>query len=239
MKDKLTTYNVYQYEGFRMILLIGGEKGGTGKTTLCTNLAAIRASSGIDVLIVDADKQASAMAWSIARNASGLVRRVPCIQKFGINLPEEVLDIQTKHQDIIIDAGGRDWIELRAAMSVADRMYIPLQASQFDVWTLEAMDSLLRKNREINRKLQAFVIINRASTNPSVSEALDAAEAIKDFENFELSKNLIRERISFRKAARSGLSVCELKPQDSRAIQEIQSFALEVFDDSDTQSSNE
>jgi chromosome partitioning protein len=40
-----------------MIALIGGEKGGTGKTTLATNLAAKRVLAGRDVLLVDADAQ--------------------------------------------------------------------------------------------------------------------------------------------------------------------------------------
>ena len=51
-----------------MIILIGGEKGGTGKTTVATNLAAIRASRGHDVLLVDTDKQGSASAWSDIRD---------------------------------------------------------------------------------------------------------------------------------------------------------------------------
>ena len=38
-----------------MIILIGGEKGGTGKTTLATNLAAQRTLTGHDVLLIDAD----------------------------------------------------------------------------------------------------------------------------------------------------------------------------------------
>ena len=42
-----------------MIILIGGEKGGTGKTTLATNLATMHALNGKDVLLVDTDKQFS------------------------------------------------------------------------------------------------------------------------------------------------------------------------------------
>jgi cellulose biosynthesis protein BcsQ len=40
-----------------MIIVIGGEKGGTGKTTLATNLAAKRALAGRDVLLIDTDAQ--------------------------------------------------------------------------------------------------------------------------------------------------------------------------------------
>ena len=51
-----------------MIVLVGGEKGGVGKTTLAVNLAAMRARAGHDVLLVDADKQASANLWASIRD---------------------------------------------------------------------------------------------------------------------------------------------------------------------------
>ena len=41
-----------------MILLIGGEKGGTGKSTIATNLAVQLALDGKDVMLLDADPQA-------------------------------------------------------------------------------------------------------------------------------------------------------------------------------------
>ena len=51
-----------------MIILIGGEKGGTGKTTIATNLASIFKHNGRDVLLVDTDKQGSASFWCATRD---------------------------------------------------------------------------------------------------------------------------------------------------------------------------
>ena len=59
-----------------MIILIGGEKGGTGKTTLSTNIAAKLALEGEDVLLVDTDKQGSASAWAATRDELEDVTRV-------------------------------------------------------------------------------------------------------------------------------------------------------------------
>ena len=98
-----------------MIILIGGEKGGTGKTTIATNLAAMRVNAGHDILLVDTDKQGSASAWSDIRDIKNKeISRIPNIQKFGSNLAADILDLKTRYGDIIIDAGGRDSIELRA-----------------------------------------------------------------------------------------------------------------------------
>ena len=52
-----------------MIVLIGGEKGGTGKTTVATALAVMHALGGRDVLLVDTDKQGSATTWALPRVA--------------------------------------------------------------------------------------------------------------------------------------------------------------------------
>ena len=126
------------------IILIGGEKGGTGKTTLAVNLAALRALQGRDVLLIDTDIQASASYWAQSRDEAGIQPRVACIQKFGKGLQTEVRDLARRYQDLIIDAGGRDSAELRAALVVAERVYIPIQPSQFDIWTLGRMDDLVK-----------------------------------------------------------------------------------------------
>jgi chromosome partitioning protein len=211
-----------------MILLIGGEKGGTGKTTLATNLAAKRALAGRDVLLVDTDAQGSASYWAQSRGEAGQ-RRVACVQKFGKGLKAEVLDLANRYQDIVIDAGGRDSAELRAALVVAGRAYIPVQPSQFDIWTLDRMDELVGAARGFNPGLRAFVVVSRCSTNPSVSDARDAAEIMADFANLELAVTAVRDRIAYRKAAREGLCVDEIKPRDAKASEEMQALYEEAF----------
>ena len=47
-----------------MILLIGGEKGGSGKSCLAQNLAIyLKKHRGMDVLILDADPQGTTTDW--------------------------------------------------------------------------------------------------------------------------------------------------------------------------------
>lgn len=212
-----------------MIILIGGEKGGTGKTTVATNLASIRATQGHDVLLVDTDKQGSASAWSDIRDAHNIVVRIPNIQKFGTNLASDIKDLKSRYEDIIIDAGGRDSVELRAAMTVADLMYVPVQASQFDIWTLSIINDLASQAKAFNTKMVPYVLINRATTNPVVNEVEEAKAALTDFEFLKLSPSLLKERISYRKAAKGGLSIIELDQKDTKAINEIMHLYSEVF----------
>ncbi|HRD68245.1 MAG TPA: AAA family ATPase [Candidatus Competibacter sp.] len=211
------------------IILIGGEKGGTGKTTLAVNLAALRALQGRDVLLIDTDVQASASYWAQSRDEAQTRPRIACIQKFGKGLPTEVRDLARRYQDLIIDAGGRDSVELRSSLVVAERVFIPIQPSQFDIWTLGRMDDLVRTAQGFNAELRASVVISRASTNPSVNEAAEARTLLADFEHLRLANAIIRDRIAYRKAARDGLSVDELKPGDPKAIEEMRALFREVF----------
>jgi chromosome partitioning protein len=210
--------------GNKMIILIGSEKGGTGKTTISTNICSLMVSRGQDVLLIDTDKQGSASTWCALRDENKSVKRVPCVQKFGLGLAGEIQDLSNRYANIIIDAGGRDSVELRSAMTVADKIFIPLQASQFDVWTMAAMDNLLELMKAVNPKLQASVIINRASTHPSVSEAKDMLELSNDLINMKMIDQPIRDRIVYRKAAQRGLSIFEVDNPDTKAVLEFESF---------------
>ena len=51
-----------------MIVTAGGIKGGSGKTTVATNLAVRRAAAGSDVLLVDADDHETATDFTNLRN---------------------------------------------------------------------------------------------------------------------------------------------------------------------------
>jgi len=212
-----------------MIILIGGEKGGPGKTTLSTNLAAIRTKEIEDVLLVDTDKQTTASYWCSVREDKKIAPRVASIQKYDKAVRTEIIELKKKYTDIIIDAGGRDSPELRGALLVCDRAVFPLRPSQFDLWTLSRLNYLVELALEINEKLKAFVIINQCSPNPAVKEAEEMKEFLTEFENIKLLNTVICERIVFRRAALNGMSVTEYKPEDTKANEEIMSLYEEIF----------
>lgn len=213
-----------------MILLIGGEKGGTGKTTIATNLAAMRARAGRDVLLVDTDIQGSASFWVQTRDEASVEPRVANVQKFGKNLANELSDLAKRYQDIVIDAGGRDSAELRASLVRADLAVIPVQASQFDLWTLDRMDEMVKLAKSYNQGLRVKILISRASTNPGVTEANNAAELVEEFDTFALANTIIRDRIAFRRAAAEGKGVTEMyDPETEKAAWEINKLYKEIY----------
>lgn len=214
-----------------MIILIGGEKGGPGKTTLAINLAAMRTKNVPDLLLIDTDKQQTASYWCSMREDNKITPRVASIQKFDKAVRTEALAFKNKYQDIIIDAGGRDSPELRSALLIADKAIFPLRPSQFDLWTLGRLNTLVETAMEINEKLKAYVVLNQASTNPSVKEAEESKGFIQDFQNLNLLQTVISERIVFRRSAIQGMSVSEYRPEDPKATEEITNFYNEVFNE--------
>lgn len=212
------------------IVLIGGEKGGTGKTTLATNMAAMLALQGKDVLLLDTDRQGTASFWATVREETEVEFRIPCVQKFGKGLPSQVRDLAERYDEIVIDAGGRDSMELRYSLGVCDRAYIPVQPFQFDIWTLRQMDELVEIAQGLNENLQAFIVLNRVSTNPSVREDQETLAFLREegFEHLGLISSVLRDRIAFRKSARDGLSVVEWK-HDKKAAEEMNQLFREVY----------
>jgi len=214
-----------------MIILIGGEKGGPGKTTIATNLAAMRTKEVKDLLLIDTDKQPTASYWCSIREDNQIQPRVASVQKFEKTVRTETLALKEKYNDIIIDAGGRDSPELRGALLVADKAIFPLRPSQFDLWTLGRLNTLVETANEINENLKAYVLINQALPNPVVKEAEEAKQLVSDFENLILMETHICERIVFRRAAIQGMSVVEYKPEDYKATEEINNLYKEIFDE--------
>jgi chromosome partitioning protein len=212
------------------IVLVGGEKGGTGKTTLATNMAAMLAMQGKDVLLLDTDRQGTASFWATVRVETEIQPGVACVQKFGKGLASQVRDLADRYDEIVIDAGGRDSMELRYSLGVCDRAYIPVQPFQFDIWTLRQMDELVEIAQGLNDKLQAFIVLNRVSTNPVVREDKETQAFLQEegFQHLGLISPVLRDRIAFRKSARDGLSVVEWK-QDKKAAEEMNQFFREVY----------
>lgn len=98
-----------------MIVLIGGEKGGAGKSTLATNLAAyLVAQEDKDVMLLDCDRQGSATKWIGRRNEAGY-KEIFSAQKLG-DVYKTAIDMGKRYEHVIIHPGS-----LRSGIHDMDR----------------------------------------------------------------------------------------------------------------------
>jgi len=211
-----------------MILVVGGIKGGSGKTTVATNLAVIRSLIGKDVLLVDADDQESASDFSLMRNEtlddkSGFT----CMKQTEKRVRTEVMRLRSKFDEIIIDTGGRDTASQRFALSIADVLLIPFLPRSYDIWTLGKVRMLVEEAQGLNENLKAMCFLNRV--DPAGHDNNETKEILKDEEVLQYLDAPIGSRKAFARAATQGLSVVELRPIDKKAAEEMQILSDMVF----------
>ena len=202
-----------------MIIVVGGIKGGTGKTTIATNLAVFRAASGKKVLLVDADEQRSTSVWANQRDGLNITTNWTTIQLGGKALRSQLERLRIDYDDIIVDVGGRETTSLRAAISVADICLIPFKPRSLDIWTLGDVKALINEMKPANPKLQAYAVINQADAKGSDNE--ETISILQECEEIKCIETTIGSRKSFANASSDGLGISELKNADKKAVQEM------------------
>ena len=164
-----------------MIILVGGEKGGSGKSCLAQNLAVYLQANNRDILLLDADPQGTTTDWIKERDENDEVKSIPSVQAAG-NIRQILMDLSKRYQDIIIDAGGQDSEALRSAMTIATHMLLPFRPKRRDLKTLVHVEKLIRLAKAVNPDLYPRAVITQCPTLPSPAQRiLDAKEACESF----------------------------------------------------------
>lgn len=210
-----------------MIILVGGEKGGAGKSCLAQNLAVYLQKKNRDVLLLDADPQGTTTDWIKERDENEDLKNIPSVQASG-NIRQVLKDLSKRYEDIIIDAGGQDSEALRSAMTIATHMLLPFRPKRRDLKTLDHMEQVLKLARSVNPDLNARAIITQCPTLPSqVQRILDAKEACVSF-GIKALDQITTNRNVYDDADENGLSVFEVT-SDPKAKAEIEGIAQEFL----------
>jgi len=207
-----------------MIIVIGGIKGGSGKTTIATNLAVMRSMSK-KVLLVDADEQKSAWDWSQQRDEldkkdNKLCHSFVTVCMSGKSVYSNLIKLTENYDDIIVDTGGRDTTSQRSALCVADKLILPFKPSSIDVWTMIPVKAIL--DECVNTKLKVYAVVSQA--DPIGKDNKEAIEILKEYKDITTIETTIGNRKAFRNAAAEGMGVWEMEPQDKKACLEIQTL---------------
>jgi chromosome partitioning protein len=209
-----------------MIISLLQEKGGSGKTTISTNVATVIKSFGQRVLLVDTDPQGSARDWHELNN--GLTLDVVGLDRLTIDN-----DIHNfiPHYDYIFIDGAPHLKDTALKMAIkiirfSDAILIPVQPSPYDVLASSSLVSLVKERQAITGgELKAAFIISRRIGNSKLGR--EVSKVLADY-NLPILSGGTYNRISYPETAAKGLTV--FNSSDGQARNEIIELATSILE---------
>lgn len=199
------------------IILIANQKGGVGKSTLASNLAAFIAVSGRRVCLVDADRQETAARWAQDRSVNENLAKITII-KCHDDIAPTLTTMSESFDYVIVDVAGRDSPEMHSALSIVDKLIIPCRPSQADIDTLPTMEKAINqaKYNSNNIDLKSYVLFNLCPTNNRSSELNEAKLLVESDYSFPIVGSQLSDRRVYRDAMSEGKGVVEMN--DPKAL---------------------
>jgi chromosome partitioning protein len=192
-------------------ILIANPKGGSGKTTLSTNIAAYLASRGQRVAMLDMDRQKSATQWLMNRP------RNLC----GIELIQPEVEKKSPADWMVIDSpAGLHGRNLEHALKLADKVIVPISPSAFDIQASRDFLEVLHREKTV-RAEKIFVGVVGMRMDPRTRAALTLEQFLKGLDVPVLA--YLREAQVYVNAAFEGKSLFDLPP--SIATRELEQWA--------------
>lgn len=184
------------------VVVVANPKGGVGKSTLSTHIAAFFASRGEPVALGDIDRQQSARLWLGLRPATAAAITPWELDAQALSRPPK----SVRHA-VLDTPAGLHGARLKEAVRLADKVLVPLQPSIFDMYaTQEFLDHLLEMKQA--QRVEIGIVGMR------VDERTIAAERLHEFVG-RLGLPVLaflRDTQNYIHLAAGGLSVFDVAP---------------------------
>ncbi|MCG8491684.1 MAG: AAA family ATPase [Sneathiellales bacterium] len=204
------------------IISILNPKGGSGKTTLSTNLASFYHERGFKTLLVDTDPQGSASDWHAAREDNPL----PFVAYGKAENLKALPDIAKPYDYVIIDGAAKLEGMIAAAIKITDVILIPVQPSPLDIWATSDLVELIRARQEVTEgKPKAAFVVSRAIKNTLLSQEIVGVLAdfeLPVFETFMTQRQAYPRTASLGASVHNGITTLKARQEVNSIIDELE-----------------
>ncbi len=207
-----------------MITMIGSLKGGSGKSTVTFNLGVWLSMAEVDVLVIDSDPQATLTDVSEVRAEEGFQ---PSVRVHNRKALTDKSDLQ-KHTEVLIDVGTANMEAMKKAISLADRIVVPVPPSQADIWSTQRFIHFVEVTGKNRPDILGF--INRGDTHHAVRESDEAAAALVSLPGIKFVRQRLCQRTVYRRSFSEGLAVFELEPR-GKGARELNALCASLYPD--------
>ena len=185
------------------------QKGGSGKTTLAVHIAVAAEATGERVILIDADPQGSASAWSQARQENR--PQIAKVAASGIGRAFERAE-QERITLAVIDTAPHAVPGVDIIASAADFLLIPCRPSAFDIAAIAASVQVAKAAD----KPTAFILNACPTRAPEIEET---REVLTNY-GLPVAPVCLGDRRAFARAIATGRAVTEFEAQ-GKAAEEI------------------
>ena len=200
-------------------------KGGVGRSTIATNLAAVFSEKKPTALI-DCDlPQGTSASWYAVRKAELTPTNLTLATVRNYReLIERAKELAREHHYIIIDAPPRIAEMTRAIIVMSTLCLVPLGASAAEIWSTADLLRTINAAREYRPGIDVRIIWNRFRAR--TREANDLSQAARNELGLRELSTRLGYRVAYSEALARGLAVNEWL--DRNAHEEIMALAAEV-----------
>lgn len=189
------------------VISVLSTKGGTGKTTIATNLSVVAAKKkGSKVLLIDIDPQGSAISWSDYREDTKLTTITTPVNRLTKVLDAAKIDDVTM---VIIDCPPHGDPNVAISARASSLLIVPCRPATAD---LQAMAATIEIVKFVDKP--AMVVLNSVPARGTLVE--EAREALEPT-GLNVWDKTVGNRTAFIRAFAAGQGVVEFEPKGKAA----------------------
>lgn len=204
-------------------------KGGTGKSTVATNLARGLQREG-SACIVDADPQGTALRWG---NAQPEDAELPPVVSVSLPLDDRIPEVAGGWDFTVVDGAAKAKDRTRQCVQVADAVLIPIRPSGADIWASEWLVSVVKGRRRQTGKPDAAFVVSQAIVGTNLAGEI---ESVLDRFELPVFDGRTSQRVAYAEALSLGKTVLDTDPSGKAAaeVRQITEETLQLLTDTGT-----